>query len=119
MFFLQTDFEKLRTICDGMRTCMKWIRTGTHYNFKIEPVLELEDVMVQLFLSRGDHTTDAQMIDAIYHPELRWGNQPVFEAFQRLAANDPSPALRAVALERLKDFDRHYGRVETRPVIFK
>src|SRR6185437_14876946 len=80
IFFLQRDHGKLRTICDGWRTCIIWVRTGSHYNFKAEPGLPVEDVITKILLSRGDQTTDKQMIDAIYHTEGRWGTIPIFTA---------------------------------------
>jgi hypothetical protein len=49
------------------------------------------------------------MIDAIYHPERRWGNSPVFNAFKQLVAQERSPAVRAVALEEIRTFDIHFG----------
>jgi hypothetical protein len=57
VFFLQRDNGKLRTICEGWRTCIMWVRTGTHYNFKTEPGLPIEDNIVRLFLTRGDQTS--------------------------------------------------------------
>jgi hypothetical protein len=109
IFFLQRDNGKLRTICDGWRTCIMWVRTGSHYNFKAEPGLPIQDVITKVLLSRGDHTTDKQMIDAIYHPERRWGNLPVFNAFKQLVAQERSPVVRTVALEEIRNFEIHHG----------
>jgi hypothetical protein len=97
MFFLQRDHQKLRTICDGWRRCIMWVRTGTHYNFKADPLVSIEDNIVRLLLSRGEHTTDKQMLDAIYHPPQRWGNGPVSKALRQLIAREGSPAVRAAA----------------------
>ncbi len=112
IFFLQRDGSKLRTICDGWRSCALWVRTGTHYQSKIDPSLPIEDVLVNLMLSRGDHTSDEQMIDAIYHPEGRWGWAPVINRLQQLAKEDPSSRVRAVALERFKNSQQHYGKAD-------
>lgn len=80
IFFLQRDNGKLRTICDGWRSCIIWVRTGTHY--KSRPELgPIEEVLVSVLLSRGDHTTDSQLPDAIYHPELQWGTLPFTKRF--------------------------------------
>lgn len=97
VFFLQKDNRKLRTICDGWRSCIMWVRTGTHYNFKAELGLPIEDVIVKLLLSRGDHTTDKEMLDAIYHPQQRWGSRPVSNALRQLLAQEKSPVVRAAA----------------------
>jgi len=115
IFFLQKDRGQLRTICDGWRSCILWVRTGTHYNFKAEPGAPIKDVIVKLLLSRGDHTTDQEMTDAIDHPEWRWGNPPVFKAMKQLAADEKSPAVRTVALERIKNFERHNGPIAWEP----
>lgn len=109
IFFLQRDHGKLRTICDGWRTCIIWVRTGSHYNFKTEPGLPIEDAINRLLLSRGDHGSDEQMIDAIYHPEWRWGTIPVFDALKELAAREKSPSVKAVICERLRNFQTRYG----------
>lgn len=109
IFFLQKDGGRLRTICDGWRSCIMWVRTGSHFNFRAEPGSLIEDVISRLLLSRGDHTTDRQMIDAIYHPEWRWGTIPVFNALEQLAAQEKSPAVQAVICERLRNFQTHNG----------
>ncbi len=109
IFFLQRDAGRLRTICDGWRSCIIWVRTGSHYNFKSEPGSLIEDVITKLLLSRGDHTTDKQLIDAIYHPEWRWGTIPVFDALEQLAVQEKSPGVQAVICERLRNFQTHNG----------
>ena len=110
IFFLQEDGSKLRTICDGWRSCVLWVRTGTHYQSKIDSNLPIEDILVNLMLSRGDHTSDEQMIDAIYHPEGRWGWAPVINRLQQLTKEDPSPRVRAVALRELREYQKYYGK---------
>lgn len=115
IFFAERDRGKLRTICDGWRSCIIWVRTGSHYNFQPEHGLPIEDVMTNILLSRGDHTTDSQMIDAIYHPKLEWGTLPVFNAFRELAEHDPSPAVRAVAADQVQNFTRYFGPVRGSP----
>lgn len=110
VFFLQKDGDKWRTICDGLRSCVLWVRTGTHSQYKIDPNLPIQDIFVNLMLSRGDHTSDRQMIDAIYHPETRWGTAPVINRLQQLAHEDPSPQVRAVALEMFQMFQKRYGK---------
>jgi hypothetical protein len=102
IFFLQRDRGKLRTICDGLRPCIIWVRTGSHYNFKIESGLPIEDIITKILLSRGDHTTDQQMADAIYHPELRWGTLPLVNALEQLVAQEKSPYVRAIALDKIR-----------------
>jgi hypothetical protein len=120
IFFLQRDYGKLRTICDGWRSCIIWVRTGTHYNFKPEPGTPIEDVITNILLRRGDHTTDEQMIDAMYHPELRWGTLPIYNALKQLAVNEKSLAVRVVALERLRNFEIHYGPLRrATPIVSK
>jgi len=69
-------------LCDmrfstGWRNCVLWVRSGSHYKFEVNPDMPAPDILVNLMLSRGDHTGDAQMIDAIYHPESRGGWAPV------------------------------------------
>lgn len=109
IFFLQTDGGRLRTICDGWRNCVLWVRTGSHFNFKIDHGLPVEDTIVRLLLSRGNHTTDKQMIDAIYHPELRWGMALVYNALEQLAAREKSDVVRTIVREELRKLKETYG----------
>ncbi len=111
IFFLQKDGNRWRTICDGWRSCVLWVRTGTHYNYKIDSTLPIEDTLVNLALSRGEQTSDGQMIDAIYHTVevARWGWTPVINRLQQLANEDQSPPVRAVALENLRKLQEYYG----------
>jgi trehalose-6-phosphatase len=104
MFFLQRDFGELRTICDGSRQCIFWVRSGSHYNF--ETSLSLAYDIARVFLTRGDDASDEQMFDAIYHVEQRWGSEPVYRAMENLAKTDKSPAVRARALQRLATLRR-------------
>ncbi len=110
IFFLQKDGSRWRSINDDCRNCVLWVRTGTHYQYKIDPNLPIEDILVNLLLSRGDHTSDGQMIDAIYHPEKHWGSAPVINRLQQLASEDQSPRVRAVALEELQKLQKYYGK---------
>ena len=102
LFFLQRDFSRLRTICDGWGRCVLRVRTGRHSSSQIVPALTLPQRIVNMFLSRGDHTTDAQMLDAIYHPEWRWGKWPVYHALERLAKTDKSPQVQAIAEQQAR-----------------
>ena len=109
IFFLQRDNDKLRTICDGWRSCVLWVRSGSHYKFEVNPDMPTPDILVNLMLSRGDHTSDAQMIDAIYHPETRWGSAPVINKLRQLADRDQSPLVRGVALNELRKYQKWFG----------
>jgi hypothetical protein len=115
IFFLQKDGNRWRTICDGWRTCVLWVRTGTHYNYKLDRRLPVESLLTNLLLSRGDQTSDAQMIDAIYHPEGRLGWEGVFNRFQQLANEEKSPRVRSVLLERIDNFANYYGPLREPP----
>ena len=115
MFFLQKDRRVWRTICDGWETCIMWVRTGTHYNFKPGQSFRIEDAVVKLFLSRGDHTTDAQILDAVYHPPLRWGTIPVLEALKDLSERDRAPAVRSLAAKRWQRLRSHQRPYRTVP----
>jgi hypothetical protein len=64
IFFLQRNFGELRTICDGSRQCIFWVRSGSHYGF--ETSFSLGDAIARVFLRRGDGASDEQMFDAIY-----------------------------------------------------
>ncbi len=109
IFFLQLDSGQLRTICDGWRSCIIWVRTGTHWNLKLNPLAPVEDNISKILLSRGDHTTEQQMLDAIYHSEMRWGTEPVFNVLQHLAQYDGSPTVRTAALEKVKYIQTYQG----------
>jgi hypothetical protein len=109
IFFLQKDGDKWRTICDGWRSCVLWVRTGTHYKYKIEHTVPVANILVDLLLSRGDQTSDQQMIDAIYHPEGRWGWEPFFDRLQQLEKEETSPLVRAAILDNIENFERYYG----------
>ena len=110
IFFLQPDGNRLRTICDGWRSCVLPVLTGTHYGSSIDRNLPIEDIMVNLLLSRGDSTTDAQMIRAIEHPEARWGWTPVINRLEQLAKQDTSSQVRSVALSELGKLRGYYGK---------
>lgn len=109
IFFLQSDRGRFRTVCDGWRNCVLWVRTGSHFNFKIDPRLSIEDLIVRLLLSRGDHTTDKQMADSIDHPELRWGTAPAYDALLQLVTHEKSEAVRMAAREELRKLQQAYG----------
>lgn len=93
LFFLQPDNGRLRTICDGSRSCIIWVRTESHYHFHVDASQSIREALVDLLLSRGDHTTDEQMLDAMYHApvQLEWGKRHFYQAFRRIADGDPSP----------------------------
>jgi hypothetical protein len=110
LFFLQKDGGKWRTICDGWRRCVLWIRTGTHHHFKVDPNLPIQQIFTDLILSRGEHTSDAQMIDAIYHIDMRWGTAPAINRLEQLSKEDPSPQVRAVAFEMWRKLHGYYGK---------
>lgn len=110
LFFLQQDGDRWRTINDGWRNCVLWIRTGTHYHFKVDPNLPIQTIFTNLILSRGEHTSDAQMIDAIYHIDMRWGTAPAINRLEQLSKEDPSPQVRAVALQRWRELHQEYGK---------
>ena len=110
IFLLRRDGNRWRTICDGWRSCVLWVRTGTHYHYNIDPNLTIQDNFANLMLGRGDHTSDGQLIDAIYHPDGRWGSKPIIDRLQQLASQDQSPRVRRVALEELRKFQRYYGK---------
>jgi hypothetical protein len=109
IFFLQRDGRKWRTICDGWRSCVLWVRTGPHYKYKIDFDLPIKDILVNLVLSRGNQTSDRQMIDAIYHRDGRWGWKPVINRLKELAKEDRSPQVRAVALDEFRELQKVYG----------
>jgi hypothetical protein len=109
IFFLQKDGNRWRTICDGWRACVLWVRTGTHYNYIIDRTLPVENILTNLLLSRGDRTTDQQMVDAIYHPEGRWGWEPFFNKLQQLAKEETSPIVRTAVVDHIRNFRRYYG----------
>jgi len=113
IFFLQKDGGDLRTICEDSRSCVLWVRTGAHTNYKRNANSSIEEVIVDLLLSRGDHTTDKQLIDAVYHPEGRWGWEYVIKKLQQLG-NEESPLVRAAAVEELQKLQYAYGKSEPR-----
>jgi hypothetical protein len=49
------------------------------------------------------------MIDAIYHPEGRWGWEPFFDRLQQLEKEETSPLVRAAILDNIENFERYYG----------
>ena len=115
IFFLQGDNGKLRTICDGCRNCIIEVPTGTHYNFKAKEGLPIEDVIARLILSRGDHTTDSQLVKAIRHswPVDRWGTLHFFNALKELSVAETSPEVQTVIAENLQNYTAKYGRLTT------
>ena len=110
LFFLQQDGGRWRTINDGWRNCVLWIPTGTHYHFKVDPNLPIQTIFTNLILSRGEHTSDAQMIDAIYHIDMRWETAPAISRLEQLSKEDPSPPVRAAALQRWRELHQEYGK---------
>ena len=109
IFFLQKDGNRWRTICEGWRSCVFWVRTGTHYNLNLDLNRPIADILITLMLSRGDHTSDHQMIDAIYHREARWGWEPVIDRLKQLAEEEKSPNVRAIALKQFHKYQEIYG----------
>lgn len=112
LFLLQRDRAKLRTVCDGWRSCIFWVRTGAHNNFKSDPLLPIQENIVRLLLSRGDYTTDKELLDAIYHIDRRWGDLPVYHALAQLWRQDPSREVRELAQRKLLIFERLAGLSE-------
>lgn len=110
LFFLQKDGSRWRTVDDGWRNCVLWVRTGTHYRYKIDTKLPIQDIFTNLILNRGEHTSDAQMIDAIYHIDMRWGTAPAINRLGQLMKEDPSSKVRAVAFEVRQKLQRFYGK---------
>jgi hypothetical protein len=110
IFLLQRDRKILRTICDGWAYCVFSVKTGPHQRYKVDPTIPIEDTIVGLMLSRGDNTTDDQMADAIWHPELRWGTAPVMAGLRKLSENDKSRAIRELASARLNSLAKTYGK---------
>jgi hypothetical protein len=104
IFFLMREAGRLRTICDGWGSCIFTVQTGMHYNFHPAPADPIEDVIMKVFLSRGDHTSDEQLMRAIEHAELRWGDDAIINALKVLVDRDPSPKVRALANEEIKGF---------------
>ncbi|MFL6415755.1 MAG: hypothetical protein ACJ74Y_08815, partial [Bryobacteraceae bacterium] len=101
IFLLQPDGNHWRTIYDGWANCVFWVRTGTHYEYNIDRTRPIANIMVDLLLSRGDRTSDAQMLDAIYHPQTRLGDLPIMDSLERLSREDTSPAVRELASSEL------------------
>jgi len=103
IFFLQKDNGHLRTICEDRRTCVYWVRTGAHPDYKPDPNLPIEAVIADLLLTRGPNTNDRQVIDAIYHarnPETPLA--PLRRKLKELAAQESLP-VRAAAQMKLRD----------------
>ena len=115
IFFLQSDGGNWRTVCDGWRYCVLWVRTGSHYQYKIDRTLPVAEILVNLLLSRGDRTSDQQMMDAIYHPEGHWGWKLVFNRLKQLEREEKSPPVRAVILDGIHNFRHYYGMEGEQP----
>lgn len=114
VLFLQKDGANLRTICEDSRSCVLWVRTGGHANHKTNPNLSIGEDIAHLLLSRGNETSDLQMIDAIYHADGRWGWDLVTKEMEHLL-NDESPAVRAIASEKLEKLLRYGGHEPPEP----
>ncbi len=102
VFLLQKEDGKLRTICEDRRTCVYWVRTGAHPGYVPNPAFPLEESIADLMLSRGPHTDDRQMIDAIYHSRLP--ARPAEPAIRklRILAQDETAPVRAAAKDELR-----------------
>jgi hypothetical protein len=108
IFLLRKDRAQWRTICDGWESCVFQVKTGAHPGFFKDPNLSVEEQMVSLIMSRGEHTSDEQMIDIIRHPRsaFHWGWNPLIKQTQKIAQSDPSPAVRAEACKLLNGYPK-------------
>jgi hypothetical protein len=124
LFFLQPDRNIWRSACEGWSTCIIRIRTGTHYgDFQGKGVsvaetggdlqkaieLTLEQDCVDFLMSRGDNTTDDQMVDVVEHPPARWGWDLVLRRTLQIAKEDPSPRVRLAAQKKAEELQSKYG----------
>jgi hypothetical protein len=110
LFFLQPDRDKFRSICEGWDTCIIRARTGTHYGgFARTSGATLEEDCVDFLMSRGDSTTDDQMLEVIKVPPARWGWDRVLKRALQIAKEDPSPRVRVAAQKKAEELQSKYG----------
>jgi hypothetical protein len=129
LFFLQPDRNIWRSVCEGWSTCIIRISTGTHYGgFQSKGVsveeaggdlqraieLTLEQNCVDFMMSRGDSTTDDQMLDVIEAPPGPWGWDLVLRRTLQVAKEDPSPKVRLAAQKKAEELQSKY-RARLRP----
>lgn len=104
LFFVQRDSGKLRLICDGWRSCVPVIRSGSHPNFKADPNVPLDNQIADILLSRGVGATDDEMVRAIGETGININAQAIAEKLQHLAQTE-TPVVRAAACRSLKGLD--------------
>lgn len=124
LFFLQPDRNIWRSVCEDWDTCIIRVRTGTHYGgFQGKGVsvaeaggdlqkaieLTLEQDCVDFLMSRGNNTTDNQMVDIVEHPPVRWGWDLVLRRTLQIAKEDPSPRVRLAAQKKAEELQSKYG----------
>jgi hypothetical protein len=103
LFYLKKVDDVFRTYCDIFAPCVTTIFSGAHPNFKLDPDKSANDSLVNLLLTRGEGSTDQEMIKAVLskspsflspeHAILKW---------QEIAEHDASPTVRRAACEQLK-----------------
>ena len=110
LFFLQRDKNKWRSICEDWNTCIIRVPTGSHYGkWARTSGATPEQDCVDFVMSRGDNTTDDQMVDVVKHPPARWSWGPVFRRILQIAKEDPSPRVRLAAQTKAEELEREYG----------
>jgi len=65
IFFLRRDAGVLRTTCDFSDYCVVQVFSGAHPGFNVNPDKPLAENIVDLLLTRGNGSSDRQMIKAI------------------------------------------------------
>lgn len=124
LFFLQPDRDKWRSVCEGWDTCIIRVRTGTHYGAfegkgvsvgeaggDLQKAIELtiEQDCVDFLMSRGDNTTDDQMLNSIKVLPPRWGWDLALRRTLQIAKEDPSPRVRLAAQKKAEELQSAYG----------
>jgi hypothetical protein len=101
LFLLLRDRDKLRPVCENTDVCTCWVRTGKHSGTDVEVTGSIGDRIYRLLLSRGDRTTDAQLIDAIYHCPPRWGEGSMLRALRKLLSSEKSTSVKAMIVHKI------------------
>jgi len=97
LFFLMKEAGHWRTICDQWGSCcVVDILAGKHSHWKRDPSVSIDQAVFDFLYSRGDGTTDEQMLAALDYTQYVgfFGKTAEIHTLQRLAKEETLPVRR-------------------------
>ncbi len=101
IFWLRRDSGLLRTACDGWDECTMPANSGSHANYRPDPMKPLGYALADIFFTRGEGVSDGAFAD-----QVEWGapgtvpEAYLLEKLRHLARTEP-PIVREAACKQL------------------